>query len=371
VVVGPLAGFKIGVTADRRADEQIRLLSSRGAECVHGEVIKTNPVDTVAALGSATEALIDDPPELVVLTTGLGVRGWLEAADSIHLGEQLRDVFASALLFARGPKAKGALATNGFDIATDAPLARYADVIDTLCSRGVSGSRVAVQLDGAGAADLCAAIEAEGADVVRVPVYKWSLPADCSAAERLVRSTAAGRIDAVTFTARPAVENFFEIASHIGLHDEVSEAFATGLAVPFCVGPVCAAGFTDIGLPEPMVPERFRLGAMVQQISMFFAERAVVVELAGTSVRVQGGLAVIDGTTEAWLTEREQAILDVLVERPGVVYSKSDLLRRVWHGTENDEHLVEVTIGRLRQRLGPASAGIETVMRRGYRASAS
>lgn len=371
MVNGPLAGFKIGITADRRADEQIRLLAARGADCFHGPVIKTNPVDTVAALGTATQALIDDPPELIVLTTGLGVRGWLEAADSMHLGERLREVFEGASLFARGPKAKGALATNGFDIATDAPLSLYAEVIETLRARGVAGVRVAVQLDGSGAGGLCDAIEAEGADVVRVPVYKWSLPEDCGAAERLIRATIEGRVDAVTFTAKPAVENLFEIAGHIGLHDDLAEAFATGLVVAFCVGPVCATGLTDLGLPEPMVPERFRLGAMVQQLSQHFGAQAVTIELAGTLVRVQGRLAEIEGADDAWLTEREQAILDVLIERPGTVHSKSDLLRRVWHGTENDEHLVEVTIGRLRQRLGPASAGIETVMRRGYRASAS
>ena len=34
-----------------------------------------------------------------------------------------------------------------------------------------------------------------------------------------------------------------------------------------------------------------------------------------------------------------------------------------------DEHVVEVTVGRLRRRLGPAGTHIETVMRRGYRLS--
>ncbi|MCB1028148.1 MAG: uroporphyrinogen-III synthase [Microthrixaceae bacterium] len=371
MINGPLAGYRIGVTADRRADEQIRLLTARGAECLHGPVIRTNPVDTVSALGVATEALIENPPELVVLTTGLGVRGWLEAADSLHLGEALREVFEGSALLARGAKANGALATNGFRMATDRPLARYVDIIDTLRSRGVRGTRVAVQLDGAGAGGLCDAIEAEGADVVRVPVYKWSLPEDGDGAERLIAATSAGRVDAVTFTARPAVENFFEIADRIGLHDAVVEAFAGGRVMACCVGPVCATGLTDLGLPPPMVPERFRLGAMVHQISTHFGERAATIELAGTGVRIQGRLAVVEGGTDAWLTERERAVLDVLIERPGAVHSKADLLRSVWHGAESDEHLVEVTIGRLRRRLGPGAEGIETVMRRGYRVSAS
>ncbi len=70
---GPLAGYTVGVTADRRADEQIKLLAGRGAECLHGPVIKTHPLGSEEDLRTATEAVIVEPPALAVLTTGLGV----------------------------------------------------------------------------------------------------------------------------------------------------------------------------------------------------------------------------------------------------------------------------------------------------------
>ncbi len=109
---------------------------------------------------------------------------------------------------------------------------------------------------------------------------------------------------------------------------------------------------------------------MVQQVAQHFAGKGDDVEMAGTSVRVQGRLAVIDGGQEAWLTDRERSLLSALLAKPGAVVSKPELLRRVWNGTETDEHLVEVTVARLRQRLGPAADGIETVVRRGYRVTA-
>ena len=68
------------------------------------------------------------------------------------------------------------------------------------------------------------------------------------------------------------------------------------------------------------------------------------------------------------LTDRERSVLEMLARRPGAVVSKHTLLREVWTG-ETDEHVVEVTVGRLRRRLGPAGGHIETVMRRGYRLS--
>lgn len=371
---GPLAGYTVGVTADRRADEQMKLLMGRGAECLHGPVIKTHPLGSEEDLRAATEAVISRPPELAILTTGLGVRSWLEAADAIQLGDRLRDVLGDIDLYARGPKATGALVTAGFDVAWTAPRARYDDIIDALVARGVTGATVAVQLDGAGAAGLCDRIEALGATVIRVPVYRWSLPEDTSAAERLIRAVAERRVDAVTFTAKPAVENFLEIAGFIGLLDEVVEALSHGVDV-FCVGPVCATGFDDYPTVALFVPDRHRLGAMVQQIAGRFAEHGDDIELGGARVRVQGRLLVIhaDGAEPqvAQLSDRERALLAVLMERPGVVHSKRDLLRRVWNGTESDEHLVEVTVARLRQRLGAAALGVETVVRRGYRVSPS
>jgi uroporphyrinogen-III synthase len=208
-----------------------------------------------------------------------------------------------------------------------------------------------------------------GADCIHGPAT-GSAPDDVSAAERLVRATVDGRVDAVTFTARPAVERFFDVAKTARSYDRVIQAFGTDV-VPVCVDPVCAMSFSAVGLPDPLVPDRRRVEAMVQLVERHFAERTNLVDLAGISVRVQGRLAVVDGGSEAWLTDRERSILDALIERPGVVLSKRELLRRVWHGFESDEHVVEVTVARLRRRLGPASAGIETVVRRGYRTRAS
>lgn len=367
-MTAPLSGYTIGVTADRRSDEQIKLLAGRGAECLHGPVIKTHPVGTDDAMRVATEVIADDPPDVVVLTTGLGVRGWLEAADAVHLGDRLRTVLASTQLYARGPKANGALVTAGFDVAWCAPHARYDDIVDALATRGVHGVRVAVQLDGAGAASLCERIESLGATVVRIPVYRWSLPADTGPAERLIRATVDRRVDAVTFTARPAVDNFFEIAAHMGVLDGLDEAIHTEVAM-VCVGPVCASGFSDHGFDTPLVPERHRLGALVQLVATHFERQARTIRLGGTPVRIQGRNVAVDGADPVSLTEREHALFSALVDRPGVVLSKRELLRHVWHGAESDEHLVEVTIARLRHRLGPAAGGIETVMRRGYRVS--
>ncbi len=84
----------------------------------------------------------------------------------------------------------------------------------------------------------------------------------------------------------------------------------------------------------------------------------------GRRLRIQGTAVVIDGT-QVDLSEREADVLRVLAERSGAVVSKPQLLREVWNGT-SDPHVVEVTIGRLRRRLGDLGSAIRVVPRRGY-----
>ena len=93
----------------------------------------------------------------------------------------------------------------------------------------------------------------------------------------------------------------------------------------------------------------------------------MVLKLADHTVVVERGSLTVDAGASSRLPERERVLLEALAERPGAVVSKRALLRRVWGPGETDEHVVEVTIARLRQRLGVAGAGIETVIRRGYR----
>jgi uroporphyrinogen-III synthase len=107
---------------------------------------------------------------------------------------------------------------------------------------------------------------------------------------------------------------------------------------------------------------------MVQALVIALSGRSAVLDLDGTPLLIQGRMVVVGNDEPVHLTDRERAVLHTLARRPGAVVSKRSLLKEVWTG-ETDDHVVEVTVGRLRRRLGPAGGHIETVMRRGYRLS--
>ena len=74
------ASMIVGITADRRWEEQARLFADRGAGILHGPTLRTIDLSGSEALRAATEAVVDQPPDYLVVTTGMGMRRWLEAA---------------------------------------------------------------------------------------------------------------------------------------------------------------------------------------------------------------------------------------------------------------------------------------------------
>lgn len=365
-----LRGFVIGVTADRRSEEQIALLTGRGAECIHGPTIRTHPIADEAIIAEATKAVIADPPDALVIMTALGIRGWFESADAAGSGDELRHALADVRVFSRGPKAMGGAIAVGLNVEWAARTPTSEAVLEHLDAVLPNSSRIAVVNDGSAEPWLANRLAEAGHDAVNVAVYRWTLPDDSGPAEVLIRAIVDLRTDAVTFTTRPAVDYLVEIATGMGLKDAMLEAFQ-GPVLPVCVGPVCSAQALKLGLGEPVQPARHRLGAMVQQLTDVLASGVVPFRLAGHDLRLHGRMVTDNSDTREpiLLASREKEVLAALLERPGSVVSKTALLDSVWKSRQPGTHVVEVTVGRLRRRLGDLGCGVETVMRRGYRVS--
>ena len=362
--IPPLAGYTVAVTADRRREEQVELLRRRGADVVEGPTIRTEPLAEDGALRAAIEATIAAPPDFTVLLTGLGVRSLLGAAESMGLGDELHDAIAMSEVYTRGPKATGAAVTAGIDVSWRTPGERSTEILAALTDAAQQGARIAVLRDGNRDPVLTHALRVLGADAVDLPVYRWSMPEDAQPALRLVDAICNRLVDAVTFTSSPAIRNLIAMARESGRTDELLAAL-NGPVLAVCIGPVAAETANDSGIERVVAPTRARLGAMVLSLAAALSERTRTLVLRGAPVILQGSMAVI-GEDEVRLTERERAVLQVLAGAGGAVVPKRALLRQVW-GDSVDEHAVEVTVGRLRRRLGDVGDAVMTVPRRGYR----
>jgi two-component system phosphate regulon response regulator PhoB len=84
-------------------------------------------------------------------------------------------------------------------------------------------------------------------------------------------------------------------------------------------------------------------------------------------VDVEGNRVTVDGQ-EVELTPKEFRLLAILMERRGRTQSRTSLLELVWDTlAEIETRTVDMHVGRLRAKLGPAGYLIETVRGFGYR----
>ncbi|AVH97250.1 uroporphyrinogen-III synthase [Streptomyces cinereoruber] len=359
---GPLAGFTIGVTAARRADELIALLRRRGAAVVHGPALRIVPLADDTELLAATKELIDHAPDVVVATTAIGFRGWVEAADGWGYGEELLAVLRDVELLARGPKVKGAVRAAGLTESWSPSSESMAEVLDRLLAEGVAGRRIALQLHGEPLPGFVEALTEGGAEVVGVPVYRWMPPEDAGPLDRLLDAVLAGGVDAVTFTSAPAAASLLSRAEEKGARAELVEALRHDV-LAVCVGPVTALPLQAEGIGTYQ-PERFRLGPLVQVLCTELPARARVLPVAGHRVEMRGHAVLVDDALRP-VPPAGMALLGLLARRPGWVVSRADLLRAL-PGAGRDEHAVETAMARLRTALGTPKL-IQTVVKRGYR----
>ena len=115
------------------------MLERRGATVQHAPALRIVPLADDTQLLAATRELIERPPDITVATTGIGFRGWVDAADGWGFGEELLRALGAGELIARGPKARGAIRATGLVDAWSPPSESSAEVLEHLLARGVEG----------------------------------------------------------------------------------------------------------------------------------------------------------------------------------------------------------------------------------------
>ncbi|MBA4608478.1 uroporphyrinogen-III synthase [Aeromicrobium sp. Marseille-Q0843] len=361
---GPvLAGTRILVTAQRRATDLASALVRRGAQVHIAATLGVEAHIDEDTLVRRTQELIADPPDVVVVTTGIGFRSWLETAESVDLLEPLLEVLAAARIVARGPKARGAIQASGLVADWVAESETSREMAEYLVAEGVDGMRIAVQHHGAGDDGLESAVTAAGASTVPLVVYRWGPPPDPEAVERSVRDAACGGFDAIVFTSAPGASAWLSVVRDLGERAALLELAREGRLVLAAVGPVTAEPLVVAGF-EPLVPDRGRLGALVRSVVLHFGGDDLGVDVATGRLRLHATAATLDHAVLP-LPPAGLAVLRLLASDPGAVFTRDQVLSVLPRATD-DHHAADVAVGRLREALGDRSL-VKTVVKRGYR----
>jgi DNA-binding response OmpR family regulator len=79
------------------------------------------------------------------------------------------------------------------------------------------------------------------------------------------------------------------------------------------------------------------------------------------------GAAVAGPGHRASLTDKERRVFEALASRAGTPVPRERLRARAWRDGSADDRALEVTVHRLRRKLGPAGEAVVAVAKRGYR----
>ena len=263
-----LDGRTVALLEARRARELADLVRRYGGEPWSVPAMQELPLDDAFESVARLRELCAAGADVVVFLTGVGARAMFELAAQLDLEARLREVLASAVVAVRGPKPTAVLREMGVRI--DRSAAEPNTSREVLASVvGDTFNRAAVQLYGAPDAELRAGLEARGASVLELPLYRWGMPADTAPLRDLVEHL--DRAAALAVTSATQVRNLFALADDQGAESRLQAGLA-GLAVA-AVGPVAAAALRERGVRVDVVPDHPHMGAMVRDLARWFEAR--------------------------------------------------------------------------------------------------
>lgn len=366
-----LEGCSVVIAVDRRSSELAAALERHGAQVRRAPALSILPHIDDDALIAATRALVDRAPDVVVVTTGVGFRGWMEAAEEAGLQGALLEALERAQIVARGPKARGAIQQAGLTADWVAESETSSELGAYLLAEDLRGRRVAVQHHGSGADGLDDLFAGAGADVVSLTVYRWGPPADPEAVARSVVAAAQGEVDAVLFTSAPGAAGWIAAAEREHVLEALIDAAHAGRLLMASVGPITAEPLRTAGF-APLIAERGRLGSLVRSVVTYYGGgSAPRLDTVAGVLELRSGGAILDGRFIA-LSRAGLAVLAALFAARGGVVTRSVLQcalprsGQAGGNTAGSSHALDVAIARVREALD-APGIIRTVVKRGYR----
>ena len=279
-------GLRVVAFESRMAAETAALIRRFGGNPTIAPAMREVPLeDNQAALDFALR-LLDGRVDVSIFLTGVGVRELFRVMETRYEQARLVAALARTTTVARGPKPAAALRELAIEPAvTIAEPNTWREILATLGDRiELAGKRVAVQEYGVTNRDLLAGLEARGAEVLAVPVYRWTLPVDRAPLIAALRAIAAGAADLAIFTSSNQVINVMQVAEAEGIGAE----FRSGLAqmVVASIGPVCSHQLRTHAIAIDLEPEHFRLGHLIKEAAARAAQILAVKRVSSARIEV-------------------------------------------------------------------------------------
>jgi uroporphyrinogen-III synthase len=281
----------IAITASRRASELAHIIKSFGgrpylAPTIGIEAYLEEPKeDVLKFLDKAIAGEVD----YAVFMTAPGIFSLFTIAKRLGLAEKLIRSLSEVAIFARSLKPATALKKHGIKVSMIPEENTARGISRLLITRGIVGKRIAILWHGdypqhlreelykAGAKSVIEAstyrysinLKKEGASILKSMGYNYAVPSE-KRVIRLIHDIVARKIDSITFTSPPSVNDLIKIAQANRLSHVLKKSLNTHVVI-VAVGPSTKNALEENGITVDVMPQIAKMGPMVKALDEYIS----------------------------------------------------------------------------------------------------
>ena len=232
-------GLRVLSLESRRAKEVEKLIRTYGGEAIVVPAMQEAGLESNEEALAFAAGLLRNEFDLVVFLTGVGVRAMLEIVQTRYDREEFLAALRKIKIAARGAKPATALRELKIPVhvISEEPSTWHEllRAIDEEFGESLGEMSIAVQEYGASNPEFLAELSIRSRNLVKVPVYQWTLPEDLQQLKECVLGLVNGSIDVVLFMTAVQVIHLFQVAEQMGVVDQLHEALQA--TVVLSIGP--------------------------------------------------------------------------------------------------------------------------------------
>ncbi len=256
-------GLHVAAFESRRADDLARLIERNHGIAHVSPSMREVALDENQASIDFANRIITGEVDVFIVMTGVGFKHLIRAIERHVDMQRFLNCLQDMTTVARGPKPVVAMKEFGITPTIKVPSPNtWREILSTLDQKlPVNQLTIAIQEYGKPNPSLVAGLEARGAHIQAIKVYRWDLPEDTKPLEQNIRAIVAGEIDVLMFTSAHQLTNLFALAGKLDLENQLKSQFDTCVVVS--IGPTTSEWMRHLSLPVDLEPESPKMGPMV------------------------------------------------------------------------------------------------------------
>jgi len=218
------------------------------------------------------QTLLTGGIDTVIAMTGVGFRYLIDALSVRFQRQQILDFMSDVTTIARGPKPNAAMHQLGVSATYKVGHPHtWRDILKLVDEQGLAANRnIAVLEYGETNPSLIAGLEARGAVVLPVTIYKWKLPDDVQPLRDNIQRIIDRQIDVTLFTSAQQVVHLLQVAQELGCREVLIDRLSQ--TVIASIGPTTTERLLEFQLPVYLEPDQGKMARLVAAAANYWQQ---------------------------------------------------------------------------------------------------